>query len=123
MTKTFKRSNFYDRSKSYRAQNQKSFRTHFKVTVSQNNEDGLEDMNPPTKGRNGKQIYSLLSQEHYNVNKPQDIFHTPMDILGNKQIMNEVKKKFYHNARQSKIIIEIENISNQEFINTNKTNL
>lgn len=101
MTKSFKCSAYYERNKVYRQQNQKSFRTHYRVIVSKNNVDGLEDDIPPTKGRNGKQIYHVCTSEDYDPVNP--IFHSPKDVVGNKKIMQQTKEKFYHNTRLTKI--------------------
>lgn len=103
MTKSFKCSAFYDRNDIYRQQNRKSFRTHFRVIVSLNNVDGLEDDILPTKGRYGKNGFSLCTPKDYDNSNPTFFAHTPKDVVGNKKIMQQTKEKFYHNTRLNKI--------------------
>lgn len=91
MTNTFKLSNMYDRSRSYRYQNQKAFRTHFKVIVSQSN-NGLKDMDLSRKERSGNRNTIILLVNNYDATLPQDFLIISKDVSGNNKIMNEVKK-------------------------------
>ena len=103
MTKSFKCSAHYDRNAVYRQQNRKSFRTHYRVMVSNNDFDGLEDDILPTKGRYGKNGFILCTPSDYDSTNPTFYAHTPKDVVGNKKIMQQTKEKFYHNTRLTKV--------------------
>lgn len=103
MTKTFKRCNYNDRSKTYRRNDRKAFRTHFKINMSKCEEDGLNDIPIPDRKHYGKINYHMIP-----INQKNKIngYVSPKDINGNHSIMTETKNKFYNNTRQSKLIVE-----------------
>lgn len=111
MTKTFKRFNLNDRSKAYRRNDRKAYRTHFKSTIHDDNK--FDDFVMPNRKHYGKINYKM--NDSNNLNNKQKIY--PKDINGNNSFMTETKNKFYHNTRQTKLIIEFNELvkENEKF--------
>ena len=102
MTKTFKHSGLNDRSKTYRRNDRKAFRTHFKINLLKCY-DGFDDIPIPDRKHYGKINYHMIN---FNQKDKMNGYISPKDINGNDSILNETKNKFYNNTRQSKLIVE-----------------
>ncbi len=116
MTKTFKRFNLNDRSKAYRRNDKKAYRTHFKSTIRDHN--GFDDFEMPNRKHYGKINYKMIN---FNDTIEMNGFVSPKDINGNSSIMSETKNKFYKNTTQTKLLNEFnelikehENFNNEE---------
>jgi hypothetical protein len=109
MTKTFKRWNINDRSKDYRRNDRKAFRTHFKINVSLNDDDGLDDIVIPDRKHHGYIRYHMIKPESY-IERGGAKWRSPLDINGDSSFTKEIKEKFYNNTRQSKLIVEFNDL-------------